>query len=35
MLNEEFIVAQTIEIRQNVAWSEPGPILIYIGVEVQ
>lgn len=28
-------VRQVIEVRQNVAWSEPAPILVYIGVEVQ
>jgi len=28
-------VRQVIEVRQNVAWSEPAPILVYIGVDVQ
>ncbi len=28
-------VNQVVELRQNVAWSEPGPIVMYIGIAVQ
>lgn len=28
-------VRQTIEVQQSVAWSEPGPVKIYIGMEVR
>lgn len=33
--NDICCISQTIEIRQNIAWSEAGSILIYIGVQVQ